>query len=107
MAIVGCSRLKEIVIEPQPRAWLEESIRQPYVSHYGTHLRRGRYARSTQRVYSSCVAHSAHWLGGEQYGLNAISEAVVARFLSTYLPACACPYPVRRGDQDYAHHQTV
>ncbi|MCF8506814.1 MAG: tyrosine-type recombinase/integrase [Caulobacter sp.] len=87
---------QEIVIQPQPRAWLEDSILQPYVSRYGAHLRRGRYAPSTQRVYLCCVAHFAHWLTGERCGLTAIGEAVVARFLSEHLPACGCPYPVRR-----------
>ncbi|MGE3703607.1 MAG: tyrosine-type recombinase/integrase [Hyphomicrobiaceae bacterium] len=87
---------QEIVVQPQPRAWLEDSILQPYVSRYGTHLRRGRYAPSTQRVYLCCVAHFAHWLTGERCGLTAIGEAVVARFLSEHLPACGCPYPVRR-----------
>src|SRR5450759_4109955 len=83
---------KEIVVQPQPRAWLEDSVLQPYVSRYGAHLRRGRYAPSTQRIYLCCVAHFAHWLTGEQYGLNAIGEAVVACFLSEHMPACACPY---------------
>src|SRR5450759_5064664 len=87
---------KEIVVQPQPRAWLEDSVLQPYVSRYGAHLRRGRYAPSTQRIYLCCVAHFAHWLTGEQYGLNAIGEAVVACFLSEHMPACVCPYPVRR-----------
>lgn len=87
---------KEIVIQPQPRTWLEDSVLQPYVSRYGAHLCRGRYAPSTQRVYLCCVAHFAHWLTGEQHGLNAIGEAVVACFLSEHMSACACPYPVRR-----------
>ena len=42
---------QEIIIQSQPRLWFEGSILQPYVSRYGTHLRRGRYAPSTQRVY--------------------------------------------------------
>ncbi|MHB1552075.1 MAG: site-specific integrase [Vulcanimicrobiaceae bacterium] len=87
---------EEIIIQPQPRAWLQDSVLEPYVLRYSVHLSRGRYAPSTQRVYLCCVAHFANWLGGEQYGLNAISEAVVARFLSEHLPVCACPYPVRR-----------
>jgi len=87
---------QEIVVQPQPRAWLKDSILQPYVSRYGAHLRRGRYAPSTQRVYLCCVAHFAHWLTGERCGLAAIGEAVVARFLSEHLPVCGCPYPVRR-----------
>lgn len=87
---------KEIVVQPQPRAWLEDSVLQPYVSRYGAHLRLRRYAPSTQRVYLCCVAHFAHWLTGEPYGLTAVGEAVVARFLSEHMPACRCPYPVRR-----------
>lgn len=87
---------QEIVVQAQPRTWLNDSILQPYVSRYGVHLRRGRYAPSTQRIYLCCVAHFAHWLTGERCGLTAIGEIVVARFLSEHLPACACPYPVRR-----------
>lgn len=87
---------KEIVVQPQPRAWLEDSVLQPYVSRYGARLRRGRYAPSTQRIYLCCVAHFAHWLTGERYGLSTIGEALVARFLSEHMPACGCPYPVRR-----------
>ena len=87
---------KEIVIQPLPRAWLEDSVLRPYISRYGAHLRGRRYAPSTQRVYLCCVAHFAGWLTGERYGLNAIGEAVVARFLSEHIPACGCPYPVRR-----------
>lgn len=87
---------KEIVIQRQPRAWLEDSVLQPYVSRYEALLRRGRYAPHTQQIYLCCVAHFAHWLSGEQYGLDAIGKTVVARFLSEHVPACACPYPVRR-----------
>ncbi len=87
---------KEIIVQPQPRAWLEGSVLQPYVSRYGAHLRRRRYAPSTQRVYLCCVAHFAHWLTGERYGPSVIGEGLVARFLSEHLPACGCPYPVRR-----------
>ncbi len=86
----------EIVVRPQPRAWLEDSVLQPYVSRYGAYLRDRRYAPSTQRVYLCCVAHFAHWLTGERSGLTTIGEAVVARFLSEHLPSCGCPYPVRR-----------
>ena len=35
---------QEIVVQPQPRAWPENSVLQPYVSRYGAHLRHGRYA---------------------------------------------------------------
>ena len=87
---------KVIVVHSQPRMWLEDSVIQPYVSRFGAHLRRGRYAPSTQRVYLCCVAHFAHWLTGERCGLSAIGEALVARFLAEHMPACSCPYPVRR-----------
>lgn len=91
---------QEIIIQSQPRAWLENSILQPYVSQYGAHLSRGRYAPSTRRVYLCCIAHFAHWLTEEQCGLSEIGEALVARFLSEHLPTCSCPYPVRR-----LHHE--
>jgi integrase/recombinase XerD len=87
---------KEIIIQPQPRAWLQDSVLESYASRYGAYLSRRRYAASTQRVYLCCIAHFAHWLSGEQYGLNSINEAVLARFLSEHVPACVCPYPVRR-----------
>ncbi len=87
---------KVIVVHSQPRMWLEDSVIQPYVSRFGAHLRRGRYSPSTQRVYLCCVAHFAHWLTGERCGLSAIGEALVARFLAEHMPACSCPYPVRR-----------
>lgn len=87
---------QEIVVQAQPRLRLKDSILQPYVLRYGAHLRRGRYAPSTQRVYLYCVAHFAYWLTVERCSLSAIGEAMVARFLSEHLPVCSCPYPVRR-----------
>jgi integrase len=86
----------EITVQPLPRAWLEHSILQPYVLAYGDHLRSGRYAPSTQRVYLCCVAHFAHWLTSERYELPAVDEKAAARFVAEHLPNCACPYPVRR-----------
>ena len=56
---------KEIIIQPQPRAWLQDSVLEPYVLRYGVHLNQGRYAPNTQRVYLCCVAHFANWLGGD------------------------------------------
>jgi integrase len=85
-----------IVIQPQPRAWLERSVLQLRVQAYGEHLQRGRYAAGTQRVYLCCVAHFAHWLTSERYALGAVDEAAVARFMSEHLPGCECAYPVRR-----------
>jgi hypothetical protein len=87
---------QEIVVQAQPHMWLEDSILQPYVSRYGAHLRRRRYAPSTQRVYVCCVAHFAYWLTEEECSLSMVGEAMVARFLSEHLPVCSCVYPVRR-----------
>jgi integrase len=85
-----------VILQPEPRTWLEHSILHPYVAGYGEHLSRGRYSPSTRRVYLCCVAHFAHWLTEERYTLNAVDETAVARFVSEHLPRCACPYPVRR-----------
>lgn len=87
---------KAIILQPQPRAWLEGSILRPYISQYGEHLQRRRYAPNTQRAYLCCLAHFAHWLTQEGYILEAIGQGAVMRFLSEHLPACACPDPVRR-----------
>lgn len=87
---------KAIILQPQPRAWLEDSILRPFVSQYGEHLQRRRYAPSTRRAYLCCVAHFAHWLTQERYDLKAIGQGTVMRFLSQHQPACACPDPVRR-----------
>ncbi|MER9775582.1 hypothetical protein [Mesorhizobium sp. M0220] len=87
---------KAIILQPQPRAWLEGSILRPYVSQYGEHLLRRRYAPNTQRVYLCCIAHFAYyWLTQEGYDLEAIGQGAM-RFLSEHLPACACSDPVRR-----------
>lgn len=87
---------KAIILQPQPRAWLEDSILRPFVSQYGEHLQRRRYAQNTQRAYLCCAAHFAHWLTRESYDLEAIGQGAVMRFLSEHLPACVCPNPVRR-----------
>ena len=87
---------EEIIVQPQPHAWLERSILQPYVLRFGAHLHRGRYAPTTRRVYLCCIAHFAHWLTSERYTLNAVNEAAVVRFVSEHLPSCRCPYPARR-----------
>jgi integrase/recombinase XerD len=88
--------IEEIVVQPQPRAWLERSILQPYIGGYAEHLHRGRYSASTKRVYLCCVAHFARWLTTERLGLSAVSEAARASFIGDHLPRCKCPYPVRR-----------
>lgn len=90
----------EIVIQAQPRAWLEDSVLQAYVGTYGEHLDRGRYATNTQRVYLCCVAHFASWLTRARTPLVAVDAAVTARFVSEHLPLCDCPYPVRRVPHD-------
>ncbi|MER9127790.1 hypothetical protein NKH81_32940 [Mesorhizobium sp. M0959] len=87
---------KAIILQPQPRAWLEGSILRPYVSQHGEHLQRRRYAPNTQRAYLCCIAHFAYWLTQEGYDLEAIGQGAVMRFLSEHLPACACSDPVRR-----------
>ena len=72
---------REIVVQPPPRLWSEASILRPYVSQYGEHLQRRRYAASTRRVYVCCVAHFGHWLTQERYDLEAIGQGAVMRFL--------------------------
>ena len=86
----------EIIIQPEPRDWLEHSVLQGFVGAYSDHLDHGRYAPNTRRVYLCCVAHFAHWLTIEHHTLSAVSEAAVRQFVAAHLPRCDCPYPVRR-----------
>ena len=55
---------QEIVVQPQPRAWLEDSVLQPYVSRYGAHLRRGRYG-----LLGSCVVCPGHVTHDVDFGV--------------------------------------
>jgi integrase/recombinase XerD len=94
-----------IVVRPQPRAWLECSVLQPYVWAFEEHLDSGRYASSTKRVYLCCVAHFAHWLTRKNCPLTAINEKVVDQFILGHLSRCRCPDPVRR--VDYEHKAAI
>jgi integrase/recombinase XerD len=89
-----------IIVRPQPRAWLERSVLQPYVSAFEEHLDSGRYASSTKRVYLCCVAHFAHWLARKNCPLTAINEKVVDQFILGHLSRCRCPDPARRVDYE-------
>ena len=51
---------KVIVVHSQPRMWLEDSVIQPYVSRFGAHLRRGRYAPSICRRVQLWHEHGAN-----------------------------------------------
>jgi hypothetical protein len=86
----------EIIIQPQPRDWLEQSVLQGFVGAYSDHLHHGRYAANTRRAYLCCVAHFAHWLTIEHHTLSSVGEAAVRQFVVEHLPRCDCPYPVRR-----------
>jgi integrase/recombinase XerD len=89
-----------IIVRPQPRAWLERSVLQPYVSTFEEHLDSGRYASSTKRVYLCCVAHFARWLTRKNSPLTTINEKVVDQFVLGHLARCRCPDPVRRVDYE-------
>jgi integrase len=77
-------------------ARLAGGVLQPFITDYCAHLRRGRYAASTARVYLRSVAHFAHWLTTENVGLSAVNATTGRRFLLDHLARCDCPRPVRR-----------
>ncbi|CAH2605728.1 Tyrosine-type recombinase/integrase (plasmid) [Rhodovastum atsumiense] len=68
----------------------------PYVAQYCCYLRDRRYATHTRHIYLGCVAHFARWLAAEGLGLEDADEQAGRRFVSTHLPHCDCPSPVRR-----------
>jgi site-specific recombinase XerD len=72
------------------------SVLRPYVAQYCRYLRDRRYAAQTRHIYLGCVAHFARWLAAEGLGLEEADEQAGRRFVSTHLPHCDCPPPVRR-----------
>ena len=85
-----------IVLHPQVRSWLGQSVLTPFVSSYINYLRSQRYTERTQRGYAYGVAHFAHWLSFQRIGLSDLDEETVRAFLEDHLPGCDCPYPARR-----------
>jgi len=81
---------------PFARAALMNSVLAPYVAQYCCYLRNRRYAAQTRHIYLGCVAHFSRWLAAEGLGLEEANEQAGRRFVSTHLPHCDCPPPVRR-----------
>jgi integrase len=81
---------------PVARAALMNSVLEPYVVPYCCYLRSRRYAAHTRHIYLGCVAHFARWLSAEGLGVEQADEQAGRRFISTHLPHCSCPPPVRR-----------
>lgn len=83
-------------VAPVARAALMNSVLGPYVAQYCCYLRDRRYAAHTRHIYLGCVAHFTRWLAAEGLGLEEADEQAGRRFVSTHLPRCDCPPPVRR-----------
>ena len=88
------------VMNPRTRATLMDSVLGPYVLEYCAHLRTGRYAGNTRRVYLLCIAHFACWLTAERLGPSEVDEETGGRFVDDHLPRCDCPPPVRRSPHE-------
>jgi integrase/recombinase XerD len=83
-------------VAPVARAALMNTMLGPYVAQYCRYLRHRRYAAQTRHTYLGCIAHFARWLAVEGLGLEEADEQAGRRFVSTHLPHCGCPPPVRR-----------
>jgi site-specific recombinase XerD len=81
---------------PVARAALMNSVFGPYVAQYCCYLRDRHYAAQTRHIYLGCVAHFARWLAADGLRLEDADEQAGRRFVSTHLPHCDCPPPVRR-----------
>ncbi len=88
--------MEDDMMAPVTRAVLMKSVLGPYVAQYCAHLREGRYAAQTQRVYLCCIAHVAGWMTTERLGPDRADEEAGRRFIACHLPCCTCPGPVRR-----------
>jgi hypothetical protein len=88
-------------LQMNTREWLARSPINEHVSDYCSYLRCRRYAEHTRQLYVCCVAHFACWMKNQRVSLRTLDRSTIARFLSTHLPHCGCPGPVRKGTHDH------
>jgi site-specific recombinase XerD len=72
------------------QTWLERSVVSSHINTYTSYLSEHGYSRNTIGFYLHSVAHFSHWLTKKKIGLDGINEALVRRFITVHLPACAC-----------------
>ena len=88
--------MRPVVLQPEPRRWLDISVLAPFEAQYLEHLRAGRYAHHTIRIYLVGIAHFARWTKEQRFSVHSINETTRCRFLMEHLPQCRCTDPIRK-----------
>lgn len=83
-------------LHPKTQACLRNSVLEPHIEAFVTHLERGRYATNTSQSYVAGVAHFARWMTQCCLPLQMLDEQAVGQFLNDHLAHCDCPSPAYR-----------
>jgi integrase len=104
---VGVTDAKEIMMKneavfpAQARAWMEDSVLQPYISEFSSDLEHERYAAATRGHYLSCAGHFSAWVTQQGFKIEQVDERSVAHFVAEHLPHCNCSSRARRSGNDF------
>ena len=73
---------------PTPKAWLHNTVLDPYVEEFKVRLERGRYSAITANKYLGGIAHLARWMTQCGLPVRLLDERSVEQFLDKHLPPC-------------------
>lgn len=79
-------------------AWGERLIPAEYEPYndFENYLKTSGYKISTRQAYLISIKHCVYWLERSRFNEKEITPGVVHSFLADHMPACRCPFPVRR-----------
>ncbi len=80
--------------------WLLDGPLAAYVPAYLDRLRQGHYSENTIKHKLHALAHVGRWMALCRFGVEALDERRVERFLHDHLPRCRCASPLRRYPAD-------
>jgi integrase/recombinase XerC len=80
--------------------WLLDGPLAAYVPTYLDRLRQGRYSENTIKHKLHALAYVGRWMALCRFGVEALDERRVERFLHDHLPRCRCASPLRRYPAD-------
>lgn len=84
------------VADATVQRWLLDGPLAAHAPTYLERLRQGRYSEKTMRGKLHALAHVGRWMALCRFGVEALDEQRVERFLHEHLPRCRCAPPLRR-----------
>jgi integrase/recombinase XerC len=88
------------VADATVQRWLLDGPLAAYVPTVLDRLRQGRYSEKTIKHKLHALAHVGRWMALCRFGVEALDERRVERFLHEHLPRCRCAPPLRRYPAD-------